>query len=79
MWGIDRCCKTTMQYQLLYTFEVPVINCKRRAISSLLNARTTSQNHCTTGEAAVYPVYSVFAFKSSTAIQHAKNKIKYGS
>jgi hypothetical protein len=33
----------------------------------LLNSWTTSQNHCTTGEAAVDPVYSVFAFRSSTA------------
>lgn len=35
-------------------------------MSSLLKSRTTSQNHRTTGEAPVYPVYSVFAFKSST-------------
>lgn len=55
---------------LTTTFEVPVINCKRRAMSSLLNDRTTSQNHWTTCDAAVYPVYSVLAFKSSTVNQH---------
>lgn len=49
------------------TFDVPVTNCSSLAISSLLKLLTTSQNHWTTLDAALQPVYSVLAFRSSTA------------
>mmetsp|Transcript_21899 Transcript_21899/g.48096 ORF Transcript_21899/g.48096 Transcript_21899/m.48096 type:complete len:210 (-) Transcript_21899:396-1025(-) len=50
------------------TLVVPVQNWRKRARSSLSKPRTTSQNHWMMGDAAMYPVYSVFACRSSTSI-----------
>lgn len=56
------------------TLDVPVTNCSSLAMSSLLNALTTSQNHWMTGDAAEYPIYSVLTFRSSTGRE--KNTIR---
>lgn len=47
------------------TCEVPVTNCSSRAKSSCTMLCTTVQNHEICGESRVYPVYSVFARRSS--------------
>lgn len=62
----QKLCTQLVSIALAFTFEVPVTNCRRRALSSLLNPWTTSQNHWITGDAALYPEYSVFALMSST-------------
>lgn len=46
---------------------IPVTNWRRSASSSFPISSTTSQNHWITGLTAVYPEYSVFAFRSATS------------